>query len=89
MPLVFICNQGAGYLDYPHAPGATEVDFTLQQPLCGSGQGQWMEVSALGVQPPEQAQQQGVSPEQALVQVAIIGTGMLSAFKGLAVGMMR
>lgn len=89
MPLVFICNDGAAFTDYPHAPGATDIDITRQYSLCASGQGQWMDVAALGVSPSEPPPVGSVTPEQALVQVAVVGTGLLAAMKGLAVGMMR
>lgn len=90
MAIVFVCADGQGYLDYPHAPGASDLDFTRQVPLCGSGQGHFMDVASLGVQSPDgSATAAAVTPEQALVQVAIVGVGAVMSLKGFAVGLMR
>lgn len=86
MPRVFICNDQADYFYYPLNPNGTE-NTTVQHGVCLAGAGQWVEYAAAPVQPePPLA---GVTPEQAAVQIAIIGVGALSAFKGFAIGLMR
>jgi len=88
--IVFVCADGQGYLDYPHAPSAADLDFTRQVPLCTSGQGQWLDVATLAVQSSDGAATvAAVTPEQALVQVAIVGVGAVMSLKGFAVGLMR
>lgn len=87
-PRVWTCAEGADAFGFTgnllHAGGE---EPTFIYPQCAPGNGEWIEVEALGIGSP--ATPAAVTPEQALVQVAMVGSVAFVGLKGLAIGLMR